>query len=50
MLSDIYQLCPPLFNLGLLRIDTPSSHIKDIYAQDRQFFTLAALKVQVQQT
>lgn len=40
MISDLYQLCPPLFSLGLLRIDSPSSHNKEIYAQDRQFFTL----------
>jgi hypothetical protein len=40
MLKDIYQLCPPIFALGLLRLDSPSSHIKDIYAQDRQFFAL----------
>ena len=40
MLSTLYQLCPPLFALGLLRVDNPSSHIKDLYAQDRQFFAL----------
>lgn len=40
MLKDIYQLSPPLFALGLLRIDSPSSHNKEIYAQDRQFFAL----------
>lgn len=40
MLNNIYQLCPPLFSLGLLRIDSPSSHNKEIYAQDREFFAL----------
>ena len=40
MLSTLYQLYPPLFALGLLRVDNPSSHIKDLYAQDRQFFAL----------
>jgi hypothetical protein len=41
MLNDIYKLAPPLFSLGLLRIDSPSSsHNKEAYAQDRQFFAL----------
>ena len=40
MVTDLSQLCPPLFSLGLLRIDSPSSHSKEAYANDRQFFAL----------
>jgi hypothetical protein len=40
MIDSVYQLCPPLFALGLLRIDTPTSHIREVYARDKEFFEL----------
>lgn len=40
MLNNIYQLCPPLFALGVLRIDSPSNHNREVYAQDKNFFAL----------
>jgi hypothetical protein len=39
-MKDIHQLCPPLFALGLLRIDSPSSHRSEVYRQDKEFFHL----------
>lgn len=39
-MKDIHQLCPPLFALGLLRIDSPSSYKGDVYQQDKEFFQL----------
>jgi hypothetical protein len=38
--DSIYQLSPPLFALGMLRIDSPSSHQRDIYSTDKEFFAL----------
>jgi hypothetical protein len=38
--NNIYQLCPPLFSLGHLRIDSPSSHNKVAYPKDREFYVL----------
>jgi hypothetical protein len=40
MLDTLYQLCPPLFAMGMMRLDSPSSHNRDIYAQDKAFFLL----------
>lgn len=40
MLETLYQLTPPLFALGMLRIDSPSSHNREIYKQDKGFFQL----------
>jgi hypothetical protein len=40
MVTDIYQLCPPLFALGALRIDSPASNSREIYEQDKEFFRL----------
>ena len=40
MLTDIYQLCPPSFGLGILRIDSPTKHNREPYEQDKQFFAL----------
>jgi hypothetical protein len=40
LIDTVYQLCPPLFSLGLLRIDSPSTHPKDVYARDKEFFQL----------
>jgi len=40
MLDTLYQLCPPLFGMGMMRIDSPSSNNRDIYAQDKSFFAL----------
>ena len=40
MLDTLYQLTPPLFALGMLRIDSPASNRRDIYGQDKSFFQL----------
>jgi hypothetical protein len=40
VIDTIYKLSPPLFALGLFRIDSPSSHLTDTYAQDKEFFQL----------
>lgn len=40
MLETVYQLCPPLFSLGTLRVDSPTSHVREIYEQDKEYFNL----------
>jgi hypothetical protein len=40
MLETVYQLCPPLFSLGTLRIDSPTSNVREIYEQDKEYFNL----------
>jgi hypothetical protein len=40
MTDTIYQLSPPLFALGLLRIDSPTCHLTDTYSHDKEFFQL----------
>ena len=40
MLDTLCQLTPPLFALGMLRIDSPSSNNREIYRQDKAFFQL----------
>jgi len=31
---------PPLFALGVLRIDSPAAHSQEVYAWDKEFFSL----------
>jgi hypothetical protein len=40
MIDTVYQLCPPLLALGLLRIDSPISHARDVYDRDKEYFAL----------
>ncbi len=40
MIDTVFQLSPPLFALGMLRIDSPASHSREVYANDKVFFQL----------
>ncbi|MDE1162303.1 MAG: hypothetical protein PW792_10215 [Acidobacteriaceae bacterium] len=38
MIDDVYKLCPPLFSLNALRVDSPSKQNREAQRRDAEFF------------